>query len=157
MLTAAEWTSATRWLCASGETASGRVLTDIDRALTEAFERLMHGLPELTDGKITVVNLCTEAGASCASYYRSQVGDDSSAQLPPPTPERVAKFFDFLKARIATARKYGPAARDNAMWAPSPARWKPSSRVTAWLWPPIRPSGSRPAADSAVSMPSPRP
>ncbi|MFF3584313.1 tyrosine-type recombinase/integrase [Streptomyces mirabilis] len=92
------------------------VLTDIDGALTEAFERLMHGLPELTDGKITVVNLCTEAGASCASYYRSPVGDDSSAQLPPPTPERVAEFFDFLKARIATARKYGPAARDNAMF-----------------------------------------
>lgn len=39
------------------------------------------------------------------------VGDDSPAQLPPPTPERVAEFFDFLKARIATARKYGPAAR----------------------------------------------
>ncbi|MFF3159447.1 hypothetical protein [Streptomyces sp. NPDC057910] len=26
------------------------------------------------------------------------VGDDSPAQLPPPTPERVAEFFDFLKA-----------------------------------------------------------
>ncbi|MFG2629463.1 hypothetical protein [Streptomyces sp. NPDC048473] len=37
--------------------AGGRALTDIDRALMEAFERLMHGLPELTDGKITVVNL----------------------------------------------------------------------------------------------------
>ncbi|MFJ6892371.1 tyrosine-type recombinase/integrase [Streptomyces hokutonensis] len=44
------------------------------------------------------------------------VGDDSPAQLPPPTPERVAEFFDFLKARIATARKYGPAARDYAMF-----------------------------------------
>ena len=28
--------------------------------------------------------------------------------LPPPTPERVAEFFEFLKARIATARKYAP-------------------------------------------------
>ncbi|MEH0663578.1 hypothetical protein QA860_38910 [Streptomyces stelliscabiei] len=44
------------------------------------------------------------------------VGDDSLAQLPPPTPERVAEFFDFLQARIATARKYGPAARDYAMF-----------------------------------------
>ncbi|MFI7360194.1 tyrosine-type recombinase/integrase [Streptomyces avidinii] len=44
------------------------------------------------------------------------VGDDSPAQLPPPTPERVAEFFDFLKARIATARKYAPAARDYAMF-----------------------------------------
>ncbi|MER6126230.1 hypothetical protein ABT173_27120 [Streptomyces sp. NPDC001795] len=44
------------------------------------------------------------------------VGDDSPAQLPPPTPERVAEFFDFLKSRIASARKYGPAARDYAMF-----------------------------------------
>ena len=34
------------------------------------------------------------------------VGDDSPAQLPPPTPERVLEFFGFLKVRIATARKY---------------------------------------------------
>ena len=44
------------------------------------------------------------------------VSDDSPALLPPPTPERVAEFFDFLKARIATARKYGPAARDYALF-----------------------------------------
>ncbi len=44
------------------------------------------------------------------------VGDDSPALLPPPTPERVAQFFDFLKARIATARKYAPAARDYALF-----------------------------------------
>ncbi|QHC30765.1 hypothetical protein [Streptomyces sp. HF10] len=51
--------------------ANGRVLTEIDRALMEAFEQLMHGLSELTDGKITIVDLCTEAGVSRASYYRS--------------------------------------------------------------------------------------
>jgi integrase/recombinase XerD len=44
------------------------------------------------------------------------VGDDSPAQVPPPTPERLAGFFDFLKGRIATARKYGPAARDYALF-----------------------------------------
>jgi integrase/recombinase XerD len=44
------------------------------------------------------------------------VGDDSPALLPPPTPERVTEFFGFLKARIATARKYAPAARDYAMF-----------------------------------------
>ena len=44
------------------------------------------------------------------------VGDDSPAMLPPPTPERVSEFFDFLKVRIATARKYGPAARDYALF-----------------------------------------
>jgi site-specific recombinase XerD len=44
------------------------------------------------------------------------VGDDSPAQLPPPTPERVDEFFGFLRIRIATARKYGPAARDYALF-----------------------------------------
>ncbi|WP_009473348.1 site-specific integrase [Rhodococcus sp. JVH1] len=44
------------------------------------------------------------------------VGDDSPTANTPPTAERVAAFFEFLKARIATARKYGPAARDYALF-----------------------------------------
>jgi len=44
------------------------------------------------------------------------VGDDSIGVAPPPTPERVGAFFDFLRARIGTARKYAPAARDYAMF-----------------------------------------
>lgn len=44
------------------------------------------------------------------------VGDDSPDSMPPPTPERVGEFFDFLKERIATARKYAPAARDYALF-----------------------------------------
>ncbi|MDT0347742.1 hypothetical protein [Streptomyces litchfieldiae] len=44
------------------------------------------------------------------------VGDDSPTLVPPPTPERVAEFFDFMKQRIATPRKYGPAARDYALF-----------------------------------------
>jgi site-specific recombinase XerD len=44
------------------------------------------------------------------------VADDSPAVLPPPTPERVTEFFEFMKTRIATARKYAPAARDYALF-----------------------------------------
>lgn len=44
------------------------------------------------------------------------VGDDSPAQVPPPAPERLAGFFEFLKERIVTARKYAPAARDYALF-----------------------------------------
>lgn len=44
------------------------------------------------------------------------VADDSPAALPPPTPERVMEFFEFMKTRIATARKYAPAARDYALF-----------------------------------------
>ncbi|MGH3519189.1 MAG: tyrosine-type recombinase/integrase [Haloechinothrix sp.] len=44
------------------------------------------------------------------------VGEDSPAADPPPPPERVAGFFEFCKGRIATSRKYGPAARDYALF-----------------------------------------
>ena len=44
------------------------------------------------------------------------VGDDSPAQLPPPSAARLEGFFAFLRGRIATARKYGPAARDYALF-----------------------------------------
>lgn len=44
------------------------------------------------------------------------VSDDAPSADAPPAPERVAAFFEFLKARIATARKYGPAARDYALF-----------------------------------------
>lgn len=44
------------------------------------------------------------------------VGDESPALLAPPTPERVSEFFAFLRSRIATARKYAPAARDYALF-----------------------------------------
>jgi len=44
------------------------------------------------------------------------VSSDCPAQDPPPTPERVAEFFGFLRARIGTARKYAPAARDYALF-----------------------------------------
>jgi hypothetical protein len=44
------------------------------------------------------------------------VADDTPRELPPPTVERVGVFFEFLKARIATARKYAPAARDYALF-----------------------------------------
>jgi site-specific recombinase XerD len=44
------------------------------------------------------------------------VGDDSPSVDAPPTPERVAAFFDFLKTRIASSCRYGPAARDYALF-----------------------------------------
>ncbi len=44
------------------------------------------------------------------------VADDSPRELPPPVAERVEAFFAFLRNRIATARKYAPAARDYALF-----------------------------------------
>ena len=44
------------------------------------------------------------------------VANDSPATRPPPTPERMDAFFEFLRDRIATSRKYAPAARDYALF-----------------------------------------
>lgn len=83
--------------------AGGRGLTDIDRALMEAFERLMHGLPELTDGKITIVNLCTEAGVSRASYYRSPVAQAVKEILEAPQTRRPEP--EELRAEVSRLKK----------------------------------------------------
>ncbi|WP_327749798.1 hypothetical protein [Streptomyces europaeiscabiei] len=83
--------------------AGGRVLTDIDRALMEAFERLMHGLPELTDGKITIVNLCTEAGVARASYYRSPVAQAVKQILEAPQTRRPEP--EELRVEVSRLRK----------------------------------------------------
>jgi integrase/recombinase XerD len=44
------------------------------------------------------------------------VGADSPSVSPPPGPVRMESFFDFLKERIASARKYGAAGRDYALF-----------------------------------------
>ena len=44
------------------------------------------------------------------------VGSDSPSVNPPPDPERMEEFFDFLKERIAGARKYTAAGRDYALY-----------------------------------------
>ncbi len=44
------------------------------------------------------------------------VGSDSPSTKAPPAPQRMEDFFDFLKDRIATARKYTPAGRDYALF-----------------------------------------
>src|SRR6266568_4362319 len=44
------------------------------------------------------------------------VGADSPPVNPPPGPERMEEFFDFLKERIAGARKYTAAGRDYALF-----------------------------------------
>jgi hypothetical protein len=79
------------------------------------------------------------------------VGDDSPGQLPPPSAARVEGFFAFLRGRIATARKYGPAARDYALFRTSV--WLPNAlahvSMTPWS------SSSPRSARGAETTPSP--
>lgn len=44
------------------------------------------------------------------------VGADPPSLKAPPSPERMEEFFDFLKVRVGTARKYTAAARDYALF-----------------------------------------
>jgi chromosome segregation ATPase len=42
----------------------------VDERVKAAFERLKTGRPELSDGRLSVTNVCLEAGVSRASFYR---------------------------------------------------------------------------------------
>ncbi|WP_329486707.1 hypothetical protein OG618_08570 [Kitasatospora sp. NBC_01246] len=75
----------------------------------EAFERLMHGTPEITDGAVTVVNICTEAGVSRASYCRSPVAKAIKEILEAPQTRRPEP--DELRAEVARLRKDERALR----------------------------------------------
>ena len=44
------------------------------------------------------------------------VTSETPGLVPPPTVERVDAFFDFLRERLETARKWAPAARDYALF-----------------------------------------
>ncbi len=44
------------------------------------------------------------------------VGCEQATAKAPPAPERLAEFFEFLRGRVATARKFGPAGRDYALY-----------------------------------------
>jgi site-specific recombinase XerD len=44
------------------------------------------------------------------------VGADSPAELAPPTPARLEEFFAFLRERIGSARVFGTAGRDYALY-----------------------------------------
>ncbi|MET7355835.1 hypothetical protein [Streptomyces mirabilis] len=80
-----------------------RDLADIDREIMRAFERLLDGRPEITDGSLKVVNIAAEAGVSRASYYRSPVAGAIKEILAAPDLKRPE--VDDLKAEVTRLRK----------------------------------------------------
>ncbi|SEG62760.1 hypothetical protein SAMN05444920_103554 [Nonomuraea solani] len=83
--------------------ARERSLTDLDRQIMNGFERLMLGQPEITDGTVTVTNICTEAGVSRASYYRSPVAAATKELLAAPAVARPEA--EELRAEISRSKK----------------------------------------------------
>jgi hypothetical protein len=82
-------------------------LTDIDRRLMTAFERLMIGRPEITDGATSVTSICIEAGVSRASYYRSPVASAIKEILKDPQTRRpeLDDLCDEVKRLCRTERQ----------------------------------------------------
>lgn len=99
-----------------GVLAAGGLASSTRRGYVQAFKGFHRFLQARKSAEIDAVFgvrlVCPVDEFNAARH----VGDDSPALLPPPTPERVTEFFDFLRDRIATARKYAPAARDYAMF-----------------------------------------
>ncbi|MEU7211855.1 hypothetical protein AB0B06_25960 [Streptomyces sp. NPDC044989] len=78
-------------------------LTDIDHKIMRAFEQLMLGCPEITDGRTSAVNICAEAGVSRASYYRSPVARVVKDVLSSPDARRPD--MDELRQEVARLKQ----------------------------------------------------
>ncbi|MGW6394269.1 hypothetical protein ACWFR1_28065 [Streptomyces sp. NPDC055103] len=78
-------------------------LTDIDHKIMRAFEQLMLGRPEITDGRTSAVNISAEAGVSRASYYRSPVSAAIKEVLG--TPQARRPEADEFRQEIAKLKK----------------------------------------------------
>jgi septal ring factor EnvC (AmiA/AmiB activator) len=60
----------------------------IDQKIQAGLQRLTQGRPEITDGQLTITNLCTEAGISRASFYRSPLAEQVKRLINDPAAPR---------------------------------------------------------------------
>jgi hypothetical protein len=77
--------------------------------VTAPFERIVTGNPEHTRGALNVSTLCTEAGISRATYYRSPLAKIITGLLR--TPDAPRPQTDTLTADIARLKKADRALR----------------------------------------------
>jgi hypothetical protein len=74
-----------------------------DQAVVHAFEWIVTGSPDHTSGALSVSTLCTEAGISRATYYRSPLAKSITRLLR--TPDAPRPQTDTLTADIARLKK----------------------------------------------------
>lgn len=91
------------------ETAAVPVRPGVDQNVVHAFERIMIGNAEHTDGTLTVAALCAEAGISRATYYRSPLAKIITGLLHEPDAPRPQT--DVLTAEIARLKRAERALR----------------------------------------------
>ncbi|MFI2913892.1 hypothetical protein ACG2OD_37445 [Streptomyces sp. PDY-4] len=85
------------------EQAGVPVRPGADQAVVHAFERILTGTPEHTSGALTVSSLCTEAGISRATYYRSPLAKIITGLLQ--APEVPLPLTDTLTTEVARLKK----------------------------------------------------
>ncbi|SPX82477.1 hypothetical protein [Mycobacteroides abscessus] len=78
-------------------------LSNLDHRIMRAFEQLLLGQPQITDGRTSVPNICAEAGISRASYYRSPVSAAIKEILS--APETELPETDKLRQEIAELKQ----------------------------------------------------
>jgi DNA repair exonuclease SbcCD ATPase subunit len=82
-----------------------------DEKIKAAFDKLLQGRPELTDGQLTATNVCLEAGVSRASFYRSSHAASirqaltNPGSVPSPETEQLREQVRELKQADQTLRR----------------------------------------------------
>jgi hypothetical protein len=84
-------------------------MTSTDEKIKTAHDRLIHGRPEITDGQLTITNICLEAGVSRASFYRSAHAPEirhalTNPNLPRPETEQLRQQLRQLQQTEKTLR-----------------------------------------------------
>lgn len=99
-----------------GELVARRMMASTRRGYVQAFKDFHRFLAARKAAEIEATFGVVLADPVDEFNASRHVGNDSPSTRPPPTPERMEAFFEFLRERIATARKFAPAARDYALF-----------------------------------------
>jgi hypothetical protein len=84
-------------------------MTSTDEKIKTAHDRLIHGRPDITDGQLTLTNICLEAGVSRASFYRSAHAPEirralTNPNIPRPETEQLRQQIRQLQQTEKTLR-----------------------------------------------------
>jgi site-specific recombinase XerD len=99
-----------------GAWAAAGIAASTRRTYVQAFKGFYEFLAARKAGEIEAVfGVRLESPLDEFNAARHVANDSASAKAPP-APERLVEFFEFLRGRVATARKFGPAGRDYALY-----------------------------------------
>jgi integrase/recombinase XerD len=96
--------------------AAAGIAASTRRSYLQAFKGFHEFLTARKAGQIEAVfGVRLESPLDEFNAARHVACEPALATAPPP-PERLAEFFEFLRGRVATARKFGSAGRDYALY-----------------------------------------